>query len=484
MKINLKKKIVLYLFIIDLVVAVSIGGALYKYAGDLYYQSFLNSKESLARSIALSIDGEKHKTLTTLASSKDSEYKKYLNYMNKIRLQEKYITYLFTINYDREKDKLTYIVDSDIMKTDTIWITTEFFGLALSIGKDNEIAIKYNEIIYTKDFNIRIGDNKIPLKISKNGILYLGDKELVKIVSRSPLMLETSGKKLNINNRELYSEAYIKDKPVKLYCSFTAEGESQSMPGELYAESTDVVERCKKIIDSQKTTIVRRDSQTSIYGNNTSTVYGVITDSKGVANGLVVIELFENEVTNFKRSIVMISLIVSFVAFIFTIILTYLLAEYIIVPIKKLINGAEKVGEGNLECEIRINRTDEFGVLAGTFNSMVGNLKTAYMKITSTNEELNEFKNHLELLVEERTKELKKSNMELSLALSEVKALKGLLPICASCKNIRDDRGYWSQIETYISSHSEAEFSHSICPECAKKLYPEYYKKLYPEYDK
>jgi len=58
-------------------------------------------------------------------------------------------------------------------------------------------------------------------------------------------------------------------------------------------------------------------------------------------------------------------------------------------------------------------------------------------------------------------------------ALAEIKKLSGLLPICASCKNIRDDKGYWNQIETYIKEHSEAEFTHSICPQCAKKLYPD-----------
>ena len=57
--------------------------------------------------------------------------------------------------------------------------------------------------------------------------------------------------------------------------------------------------------------------------------------------------------------------------------------------------------------------------------------------------------------------------------LSQVKQLSGLLPICASCKKIRDDKGYWNQIELYIREHSEAEFSHGICPECAKKIYPE-----------
>ena len=56
---------------------------------------------------------------------------------------------------------------------------------------------------------------------------------------------------------------------------------------------------------------------------------------------------------------------------------------------------------------------------------------------------------------------------------SEVKTLGGFLPICSSCKKIRDDNGYWNQIERYIGDHSEAEFSHGICPDCARKLYPD-----------
>lgn len=62
---------------------------------------------------------------------------------------------------------------------------------------------------------------------------------------------------------------------------------------------------------------------------------------------------------------------------------------------------------------------------------------------------------------------------ELQQALDKVKMLSGLLPICASCKRIRDDSGYWKQIEAYVRDHSEAEFSHSICPECVKTLYDE-----------
>ena len=73
-----------------------------------------------------------------------------------------------------------------------------------------------------------------------------------------------------------------------------------------------------------------------------------------------------------------------------------------------------------------------------------------------------------------RTEEQKDSLVsDLQKALSEVKTLRGFLPICSHCKKIRDDKGYWNQIESYIREHSEVEFSHSICQECAKRYYPD-----------
>ena len=63
---------------------------------------------------------------------------------------------------------------------------------------------------------------------------------------------------------------------------------------------------------------------------------------------------------------------------------------------------------------------------------------------------------------------------KLEKVIAEVKVLKGFIPICASCKKIRDDAGYWQQVETYIRDRSDIEFSHGICPDCSKKLYPDY----------
>ena len=77
-----------------------------------------------------------------------------------------------------------------------------------------------------------------------------------------------------------------------------------------------------------------------------------------------------------------------------------------------------------------------------------------------------------------RVARLKASERELKRrvdeALAKVKVLRGLLPVCASCKKVRDDKGYWNQIETYLHEHSDTQISHGICPDCVRKLYPEY----------
>jgi len=70
--------------------------------------------------------------------------------------------------------------------------------------------------------------------------------------------------------------------------------------------------------------------------------------------------------------------------------------------------------------------------------------------------------------------ELRRLNSKLTEALNNVKVLSGLLPICANCKSIRDDKGYWAAVEEYITENTEAHFSHSLCPKCIDKLYPDY----------
>ena len=104
----------------------------------------------------------------------------------------------------------------------------------------------------------------------------------------------------------------------------------------------------------------------------------------------------------------------------------------------------------------RAKATEPFGYLLKPFEA----------KALQTTIEMALYKHQME---QERAQLLR----QLQDALANIKTLRGLLPICAACKNIRDDQGYWDQLESYISRHSEAQFTHGICPDCVKKLYPE-----------
>ncbi len=100
-------------------------------------------------------------------------------------------------------------------------------------------------------------------------------------------------------------------------------------------------------------------------------------------------------------------------------------------------------------------------------------------KVRERTDELITINEKLTAEIEERQKAeklLADSVIELKEVIKQVKTLSGLLPICASCKKIRDDQGYWTQVEVYVSKHSDADFTHSICPECAMELYPDFYK--------
>ncbi len=134
-------------------------------------------------------------------------------------------------------------------------------------------------------------------------------------------------------------------------------------------------------------------------------------------------------------------------------------------PLQQIINGREEVIYESAKYNI-MGQTKTFIISARPFRDVSGNL----LGIVES------FQDITDRIMAETEKG--KLIDDLQAALDRVNVLSGLLPICASCKKIRDDKGYWNQIETYIRDHSQAKFSHGICPDCAKKLYPEFYEQV------
>ena len=131
--------------------------------------------------------------------------------------------------------------------------------------------------------------------------------------------------------------------------------------------------------------------------------------------------------------------------------------RFFVVPINIIGRSATSITKGESVNQIDVYSKDELGDLARNMEAMSNSIQKHQAEIKKANDEL-------EKRVKERT-------IELENALSEIKTLRGIVPICSHCKKIRDDKGYWNQIEGYIQTHSDATFSHGMCPECSDELY-------------
>ncbi len=122
--------------------------------------------------------------------------------------------------------------------------------------------------------------------------------------------------------------------------------------------------------------------------------------------------------------------------------------------IEEIINIIQRVARGDyaVACELS-EENDIFDAIGIGANMMIDDVRTSH-------EDLDRQKNELLAL-----------NKDLRESFAKIKTLSGLLPICAWCKKIRDDEGYWQSVEQYISEHTKAELTHGICPECVDKIY-------------
>jgi len=168
-----------------------------------------------------------------------------------------------------------------------------------------------------------------------------------------------------------------------------------------------------------------------------------------------VIFLNQDKTLKSSRAVLLAIVIFGIIGTMLTAVVALLLGKWESKPIIALATTAQAIGEGRLDARTKVLSNDEIGLLAKSINLMARNIQEAITTKDAMLIELN-----AEIKQREKAEE-------------EIKTLSGLIPICMHCKEIRDDKGFWNQIENYISEHSEAKFSHGCCPSCLAKYYPE-----------
>jgi len=228
------------------------------------------------------------------------------------------------------------------------------------------------------------------------------------------------------------------------------ETEAQAKPGQVYRE----------VVPS----LLRGFTEPSVDGEIVTDKWGsFLSGYAPVKNGhghyLVGLDMRADEV---KRKFYYLQ-VSGFLSLLLSIVLAYLFSRILsarfVQSIGALTARCRDIASGKLEQRMDLITGDEFDELIGAFNHMSADLSAARSGIERANREL-------EQRVQGRTRDLQA-------ALDRVKVLSGLVPICASCKKIREDSGYWTQVERFVERHSDAQFTHGICPECMARMYPD-----------
>jgi sensor domain CHASE-containing protein len=156
--------------------------------------------------------------------------------------------------------------------------------------------------------------------------------------------------------------------------------------------------------------------------------------------------------------------------FVMLVVMLLLLNKTVFTPIINFSNHVLSIRKtGDVSVRLSSHRSDEIGILTSEFDNMLEQIEKKSLALEEMNERLQKDISKRKQVENEREKLI----TELQTALSEIKTLRGILPLCSHCKKIRDDKGYWEKVDVYIHKYSEADISHSICPDCLIKYYPE-----------
>ena len=233
------------------------------------------------------------------------------------------------------------------------------------------------------------------------------------------------------------------------------ETDAQAAPGKVY---DDVV---PEMLEGFHVSVVDKELYRDEWGVFLS---GYAPLRNGIGRYLVGIDMRADEVQNKLRELRLTGLASLFASVLLALVFALYLSRGLTRRISRISKHCLDVSMGKLNSRIEGRTFDEFDDLSEAFNNMSGALGETRADLDRVIAELKASQHGLEERVEERTKQLQD-------ALDKMDVLRGLLPICSSCKKIRDDQGYWKQVETFVGEHTGARFSHGICPECITRLY-------------
>jgi serine phosphatase RsbU (regulator of sigma subunit) len=412
---SLRGKLFLGFIVFNLVMAPVLAVVTYRTVSRKYLDGFFEHKLSIARILTTAINGDVHEKLTSSESAASPEYRRYLDLISTVRKQEKDIRYIYTINYNRADGRLYYALDGNIPDYDTIWFETSEFAFDLFIDKNSRMKIEYDAVLYDKDFSIDTPTGTVRVGIQDDGKrcrMLINGTPMIIVVSKKPLCAMTPHGPVSTNEEVREGPVWVNGKSITLTVSFTSGGMPSSWPGSEFIESDDSVDFAKELI-IKKQEYIERELYQSSYGGFYS-VYAPIINSRGDGVGTLVVSVNSREVDQYRRAILVGSVILFLAALALSSILTLYLARLFTTPLSKLMDGVNALAEGDMNALVEIHSRDEIGRLAERFNEMAGRLKSASEEQKQLISEIRQLNEGLENRVTERTLTIQEQSDELN----------------------------------------------------------------------
>ncbi|MEM4270816.1 MAG: adenylate/guanylate cyclase domain-containing protein, partial [Candidatus Pacearchaeota archaeon] len=391
-KVSLKYKFFLAFLFLGILSFLLLGFGVYHYSVQIFYDNFVDYHLNLTRNIAASVAGYEHRKFNSESATELPSFQHYLQYLKKLHSNEKHVTYLYTLNYNETTNEFQYAIDPYEIKTDTVWIETPYFGLEVFSNETGEIVVKYDSEFYTSDFIVEFEGKKFPFYFQKKQYLsglYLGNDTKIIEYSNFPKPTWFTPKGVIQYEESHEIETNLEGESFKTTYFFSKKGSYSSLPGGEYQDSFNMTNTMKEVYFKGNSFIFREPMQMA-YGKFLVS-FAAILDEQNQPAGVVALEISDKVVKNYKQNIQYIFLSIFGVIFIFSILISFLFAKYLTKPIYLLSDAAKELARGNMDIEVDINRKDELGELAHSFNYMAKNLAEAYVELRATNKAYSRF---------------------------------------------------------------------------------------------
>lgn len=380
---SLKKKILGGALLLDLLFATLFSVTSYVVSSRRFFDQFRGFHSISVHSAAVLIDGSKHAEFRSAASLKDPEFKRMLDALRDTLKKNPNLTFLYTLNYDPAKDQFQYAVDATEVAQDLIWLESPEISLVYFLSDDRP-AVRYDEVVHTSDFAVEVEgrSNRISFEGQK---LLLNGETLLERIPGPDLKVKTSAGNVAIGSEAVRVRAGERE----FLLTTSRKGEPGSIPGTPFVDNPAVVSLLQKLIREERDHVDEQITQNS-YGEYLSG-YGIIRRADGRPTGILGMDVSAASIRSFKRDLAVSSALVFLVTFVVIGVVSLIFAAALVRPLMNLTQAVQRIGEGDLDARVSVDRRDEIGRLAAGVNEMAQRIGTVTGELLQTNEAFSRF---------------------------------------------------------------------------------------------